>query len=218
MRQRDLSKAADQIRKKMADAEADFSKMMAGQQLRWAKEEQDHTKEVQARQRELSILEEDRRKALEPVKLIEDRATKTLLEAQNALQTVLQREKDADDLRERLEAKLDDVGAREQDVLKREQRADALEKNLETQQRIAEDNMAFVARAMKNLQATKETYVKEMEDLKMEALLRDRTQQARAENLDRKEKELSDWAVRLKDERGILDRQYIRMGAKKKSV
>lgn len=218
MRVRDMSKATDEARKRLANAEADFQQMLAGQQLRWSREQEDYNKEVAERQKELGVLEERRQKALEPVKLVEERARKTLHEAHIGLQGVQKREHELDDLKELLEGKLDAVGAREQDVLTREQKASALEKNLEAQQRISEDNMAFVGRALKDLNARKKLAEQEVIEKQKALFLKERSLEAWSARLTLTQDKLAVWDKQLADQRGTLERELIRISEREKKV
>lgn len=218
LRTKELNQAAESARKKLADAEADFSKMLAGQQMRWAKEEQEHSKDVAARQRELEVLEARRLKALEPVILLEERANKALLEAQNQVIEAEKRENDATDLYEKLQDSLDDVGQREVDLLKYEKEVLAHDKNLEFQQKAADEQSRFVAERMLNLKTEEAKVKEELGRLRTALTLQEHSLNARAEKLARTETKLAEWEKRLASERDTLDRAFKRLNIIRKPV
>lgn len=211
MRVKDMDRATDASRKRLANAEADFQKALAGQQLRWAREQEDYDKEVARRQSELAVLEERRKNALEPVSLLEERAKKLLADAELTLQKANEREQEVEELKELLEGRLDAVGAREQDVLLRERQATATEENIKSQQRITSDNLAQLSKDIYAFKVEKVKFEQEMNQRNTTLILRERSLEAWSDRLTRTESKLVDWEKRLRDERGILERAFARI-------
>lgn len=220
LRTKEINKASDEARKKLANAEADFAHMLEGQRARWLKEESDHSKDVAERQAELRVLEARRQKALEPIEILEKKVQDTLQEAQIALQSVLKREDDATDLYERLQTALDAVGAREVDVLSREHKAEVREQNILVQETVTKKNSEQIIQSFKEFDAYKKQTEKELDKLRTALTLQERSLDARADKLQRTEDKLATWSEQLKDERDTLERAFsrIRNQEKKKKV
>jgi len=216
MRSKELNDASDKARKRLADAEGDFSKVLAGQRLRWAKEEEEHTEIIAKRERELKLLEEKRKKALEPIESIQRAAQDALSNAQNATESALRRESDAEALSERLQDKLDAVGQREIDVVIREQRSKAKELNLKAQQEVADMNTKLANKGLGELISKRSAFEAEMAKLRTALTLQERSLDAKAEKLSAKEAKLEILARQLQDQRETLERAFIRIQEGKK--
>lgn len=210
LRVKEMSDATDKARKALANAEADFSRMLASQRERWAKEEQEHDADVKERTKELAELERAKEKALVPIHLLEKEAQDTLSLAKTARLRNERELEDTEVLKEHLESALDEIGAREVDVSMRENRVVAMEQSIERQQRILESNSIGIKQQYLVFHSEQEKARRDMERIRVALTLQERELEAKAERLERTEQQLEGWAKRLQDERGTLDRIIIR--------
>ena len=210
LRTKERNEAADRSLKRLAQSEADFQLMLAGQQARWAREQQDHQKLAAEMTKEVYELEERREKALIPVKIEEEKAQEALRKASETLKSALQREEEAEQLSEALQDKLDAVGAREQDLLQKEKRAEVKEGALKIMEEQRQANAKTMTDQMQSFNVARAELFKDLERRNTELTLKERSLNAWSERLNETEKTLADWDKRLKDERGTLDRILIR--------
>ena len=210
MRAQEVSKLADKTRRDLSTAEAEFKQALLGQRARWEREEQEHTKKAKSMAEELDILEKRKSDALIPIEIYKRQAEDLMREAQNAIKMAQGKEIEAETYIEALQDKLDAVGQREQDIIMRERKQEVKEEAIRAQELTTIKRTEDLTKSITQFRAEKAQAEKDIDERKTALFLRDRSQEARAEQLSRKEKELQDWSKRLKDERGVLDRIYER--------
>lgn len=220
LRSAEISKFADETRKKMSLADADFKLMLAGQKDRWAREEQEHLKRVSEMTSEIRVLENQREKALEPIELLKERAEIALKQALGQLEEVKVRECEVDDNQERLEAKLSEVGGRETDVVLAETKIKLGQEGLAQQKESIIVQSIGLSEAISKFRLDKEESDKKIDKRQTELFLAEQSLVAKDEKLKRDREALEVWEKQLKDERGTLERAFARISpqtAKNKS-
>ena len=214
LRVQEARKIEEEIRLKMINAEADFKSMLAGQKERWAKEEENHSKDVLKMQTEIKELEERRKSLLEPIEIVKNRADLALKEANEYLYRIKEREVYNEELSDKLEEKLDELGDREEKIKKAEGRQSIERANIELQKDIIDKGIKDLNNKVIDFMSEKSKAYKDIDERKSALFLFDRTLTTKEENLKIKEKELIDYSVRLHDERGILDRAWAELKRK----
>ena len=216
IRTQEVLKASDKARKEMANAEADFKQMLLGQKARWMREEEEHSIKAKEMEAEIRDLENRREQAMIPVKFMQDEANKQFQIAQVATKLAQGRMEEAEAYQEALEDKLDAVGQREQDVIAKEKQLDVKESILQSQEEMTTKGTADLIQKLIEFENTRKKIEKDIDERKTAIRLRDLSQEARQDKLNRKEKELADWAKRLEDERGTLERAFARLSPNNK--
>jgi chromosome segregation ATPase len=214
LRVQEARKIEEEIRLKMINAEADFKSMLAGQKERWAKEEENHSKDVLKMQTEIKELEERRKSLLEPIEIVKNRADLALKEASEYLYRIKEKEVYNEELSDKLEEKLDELGDREEKIKKAEGRQSIERANIELQKDIIDKGIKDLNNKVIDFMSEKSKAYKDIDERKSALFLFDRTLTTKEENLKIKEKELIDYSVRLHDERGILDRAWAELKRK----
>ena len=108
--------------KKLSNAEADFKNALNKHHEVWQKEIEEQNEWKKQTEAEIKVLEDRRNNLLVPIGILNKGAQDIMNEAELALRSAKKREQDAQELIERLEDKLDDVGQREIDVEKQIQK------------------------------------------------------------------------------------------------
>jgi len=193
-REREASSVLNRTRQQIAQSEADFHLMLASQQERWEKEEQDHLNEVSARKAEIKTLEDQKTRALIPV----DKARK---EAEDLMQVAQKKMTEAEGLQAQnertqdiFEQRLDDVADREQRSLEVEKKLERRVKGIEAQEAQSKANAALVSEAIEKLRKDILIFDKMVADTEAarkvkDAALKEREQRAAAqENANRIER------------------------------
>jgi hypothetical protein len=216
LRTQEVQKIADKTRKELANSEADFRQALLGQRARWEREEQDHTKRVNEAVEEIKVLESRKAQALIPIEVYKKQAETLMQEAQDGLRLVQGRELEAEELLDTLQDKLDAVGQREQDSIIKEKRLFIKEEAIKSQETLTSNKSEELTRAWIDFNKDKELAEFDIRDRKTALFLRDRSQEAREDALNRQEQELKDWSIKLKDERDTLDRAFARISPLKK--
>lgn len=125
------------VEMQLNDAEAKFDVTLANQRVKWAKEEEEHMKRIQELETEIKQLEKQRELLLIPIESDRKKAYDLFIEADKVLNQAVQREHEASQRNEEIEAlqdllqkKLDDVGDRDMQIAFREQQILVKEKGL----------------------------------------------------------------------------------------
>lgn len=211
IRAQEYQKVADKSRRNLADAEASFNLMLATHRTRWATEESDHAKRMVEMTKEVEMLENRKIKALEPVLERENRAVEALEEAKEHIATLKLKEADNDDLKERLEDKLDEVGQREQDVLLWETRIKMQNETLKRREEyIAEQNKRLVDEMTKTVERKAEIE-KELRQHENNLVMQEQTLKAWMNRLQVTERNLDARLKRILDREGVLKRNFERL-------
>ena len=218
LRAGEINEAVDKARKSLANAEADFAQMIAGQRARWAREEKEHADMVEKNGTEIRELEARRSRALEPVNELHSRAEAKMKEAQDIYDFAVKKVSDNERLAEILQDKLDMVGQREQDVVRAEQAITVSKQNIEMEQDLILRRNATLIQVKDDFEANKTARTADMRERENALILKERTLQAKAVRLENTEKELIAFKTKLDDERGVLDREIIRIEKEKKKA
>lgn len=214
LRAQEVERLAIKSRKDLANTEADFKQMLLGQRARWERESQEHDTLVLKMTQEVEGLECRKREALVPLEVYKRKAEKDLREASQMLKMAQGRELAIEDTLWLLEDKLDKVGQKEQDLNTLENRLLVKKEAIESQAKDIDAQSKRLSEALIRFNENVKTAEKDIDERKTAIRLRDISQEARDEQFKRREKELSDWAKRLEDERGILERAFARLNPK----
>ena len=208
IRTQEILKAEQDARLKLANAEADFNNTLAKNRDKWAKEEETHSTRVREMNTEIENLELQKLNTLVPFNILKEGVYADMSDAEAYLKKLRDREEYNDDLTEKLQDKLDDVGAREQDLKQKTLEVSIREDGLQRQNQ----NTNIATEKLNNELMAFAAYKKENEDLLLQRrLIADRTDEGlvmRELELNKKTKEVNDRAIRLADERGVLDRAW----------
>lgn len=211
LRTTELNEQADQIRVKLSQAEADFSATLARHRTEWAQEEGEHAKRVTEMTKEVESLERRKEIALEPIILKERDADNLLKDARNLLNAARLRETDAIELGETLQDRLDELGEREQNIIANESRARMMVQGAERQQEQVKLQSVNLTEAIKNFASDKIEWERQREEEKSSLIMHKRSLDARKESLERTEEALNAREKRLIDREGVLKRNYERL-------
>lgn len=212
----EYNKAADLARKNMANAEADFLKMLSGQRERWSAEENEYNKVSSEMQSEIKELKRKRDALNIPIEIEREKAHTLFKEAQEVLDKTKQKEQYVESLTELLEEKLDVVAQRETDVRNEEKRIGLLKSGIEDQKDDIKRQAAWLSENIRNFASEKDNETKRLKEVKDLLFLKERDLIAEEYKLKRKEKALERRDIKLEDDKGILKRAYIRLENKRK--
>lgn len=208
LRTKELNEAANQARRNLAEAESDFKTNLARNRVIWAREEEDHSIRVNEIGREIEELERKKSLALVPIEIYKKQAEVLMNEAKKSLEHVKIKESELEGLQELLEDNLDSVGSKEQDLIKLEQELCIKKEGLETQQNQTKDGFKKLSDQIAIFTQEKQDAEKDIMERKSALFLWDRTLQAEASKQLITHQELATWAIRLKEERGLLDKNW----------
>lgn len=208
LRTQEIHNLAEEERRKLTKAEMEFEQALAGQRARWAMEELEHSKIKKEMQKEIEELERKKLNALIPVDILEKSATEKLEESEKFLKELQLREKSNEETAEILQDRLDEVGEREQTVIQAEKHIKLEKEGIERQKEATIDGIKNLNEAMQNFAQRSANAEKDIEERKKAIFIQDRSLNALKEQLEGKEKELNAIAIRLRDERGVLDRAF----------
>jgi hypothetical protein len=208
IRTQEILKAEQEARLKLANAEADFNNTLAKNREKWALEEEYHEKRVREQKQEVDHLEAQRLNALIPIDNLKASAEEQLNDAEQYAKKLREKEEYNDDLTEKLQDKLDRVGQKDQDLKQKELELKIREEGIERQ---SQNTIIGTEKLNNELMAFSAYKEKEETILQQKRLLADRTEESlaiREAELIKKTKEVNDRAVRLADERGVLQRAW----------
>lgn len=208
LRTQEVEKAAEQSRKNLASAEADFNATLARNLEVWAREEELHNKRVVEMEKETESLEAKRLNALIPIGVIKKGAEDRMKEAVDFMAKLRKRESDAECLVERLETQLDSVGQREQDVKQAEKRLGLQKEGIERQKQSSILGSKRLSEEIAKFAHEREKAEKDIDERKTAIYLQERSLIAKEQVQKRTDKSLNDLAKRLEDERETLARAW----------
>ena len=215
IRTQEILKAEQDARLKLANAEADFNNTLAKNREKWALEEEEHYKRAREMDTEIKNLELQKLNMLVPFDILKDGVYSDMKDAENFLISLRNREEYAEDLTEKLQDKLDDVGAREQDLKRKTFEIQIKEEGLKQQ---ATNTIIGTERLNKEL-SDFAVYKRDTEDLLVQKLKaiddREFSLAGRELDLEKREKDVNDRNIRLADERGVLDRAWRELDKRK---
>jgi hypothetical protein len=206
LRKQELDKETKKSRQELAKAQAEFFTTLANNRDQWAKEETEHTKRMKEMAKEINELEEKKMQALIPAKMYEDQARQLLKEAQWLLVENASKIKDNDDLREKLEDKLDELGQREQDIALKEQKGVAMRLSLESQVNASIEATKALNARIAEFMIRKLEEEQDIDQRMTAVVLREQSISSKEDSIKRTEAKLDLWARQLADERATLER------------
>ena len=193
-RDKDLSDVVSQKRITLATTEEAFQKMLASQQARWAKEEQDHFDDVEQRKAEIAVLEEKRLKALMPVEDQKREYEALITAGKKVIEEYKEKQQECDRTQEIFEVRFDEVEDQRQKNAQEANRLHAKQLGIETQAAEVSRNAKEVSSGLETLRKDRILFdhsAKEKEDYlqarKVELDQRDQAQNERAEKLEARE-------------------------------
>jgi len=208
LRTQEIKNLAKREESNLAKAQMEFSQMMAGQQARWAMEEDEHTKRKLEMQREIDKMEQQKLNALVPFDILKVGTDEKMEETATFIAKLRIREENVEDLTERLQDKLDEVGEKEQDLKKLDRKLQFERIGIENQKQTTSDNAKALSEEMKSFAIKRAEEEKDIKERKEALFLQDTNLNALQGRLEAKERELDKFAIRLRDERGVLDRAF----------
>ncbi len=208
LRTQELNKASEEARISLAKAEQEFNEVLARNRAQWATEEEEHSQRVKAMKLEIDDLMAKKMNALIPIGILKDGAYDRMDDAVAFLARLRQREENIEDLTEKLEDKLDTVGAKEQDLLQLDRSLKLREEGIERQSQAIRANSQALGEQMAVFALTKETAEKDIEERKTALYLLERTLLTKQQTLERTDGALSALAKQLADERETLKRAF----------
>lgn len=208
LRTQEVNKASEIARKNLAKAEADFQDTLARNLLKWEEEEEEHFKRVQEMKVEINGLEAKRLNSLIPLGILEEGVDDRMQDAVTFLANLRLREENAEDLTERLENKLDEVGQKDQDLKKKERQLLLREEGIERQTESTVLGAKRLSEEMTKITQMRSEATEELNEREKEVYLKERSNLSREESLKRTDKSLNDLAIQLAGERETLARAW----------
>ena len=198
LRTKELDKASEQARLNLAKAEADFNATLAKNRTLWANEEHEHSERIKEMSSEIQVLEKRKEIALEPVYLLQNKLEKRLNDIDVTSTQLKEKEAYNEDLRSKLEDKLDEVGEREQDVLRETQILEGKKESLEIQSEQTKQGIKRLNDTISTFLTTKEAEENRLDQIKIDLALQKQNTDNFKLSLERKELELTDWENKLR--------------------
>ncbi len=208
IRVQEVKKVVEDWNKKLAKAEADFSLMLAGQRDRYALEELEHEKRVKEMKQEVDTLEAKKYAALVPINILKEGGVNRLEEAEKFMASLRKREDDAEELTERLEEKLDEVGERELVVKNEQRRLRLLQEGVERQQDFIKSQNEQLTKSLSEFVMMKEQAEKDIDARKSALFLMDTSLAKEREFITSEKRRITEEDRRLADERDTLERAW----------
>lgn len=140
MRTADIKKALDKARTELNDTNDSFEIALANQRVKWLGEQEKATLEIGHLIHEVEVLKKQREQLLIPIDLDRKRVDNIIIEANNLMSKALDKQKDNDDISEKLQDRLDEVSEKEQSLQTREEHLFAREKGCTNQEEIIKKN------------------------------------------------------------------------------
>lgn len=187
------------LEKKLSTTEADFEAMLARQQVVWAKEEEEHVKDVVRRQEEIRSLEKQREPLLIPIELEQKRAHDLYVEAEAVLSKAKQKQKDNEDVGEILQQRLDDVEDRADELTSRDAKTAAKEETNRNREKVIGDLSSELQKRWNDFLVYEKTSKDAIQDEKDKLRLRSLGLDAKEESLTNTETYLKNFDRQIKD-------------------
>lgn len=210
LRIQEVEEMASIANAKLARAEADFAEALAKSKEKWSLWVEEQQKETKALESEVLALEERKKQALIPISMYKEEVDKTMLEAREILEKAKEKEEQADFLTEKLENKLTEVADRENLVLEAEKRIEVAKQGLQSQQEQTKIGVQRLSEEIVAFHMKQEQEEESLERRKKEVSLAEINLNAKIDKYKRDLEALKTWEKQLRDERGILDREYAR--------
>ncbi len=197
LRIKELRDLESELRLKVAKTEAEFNETLVKNQTKWAEEFDEKNKYISSLTKEISELEEKRKKLLTPVSLLEDEAKKKLEEINKKQKEFFIKEEELESIKEKLENKLDEVGDREQSLIKSE-----------NEFTVKKEGLAF---SLKSFEEKKQLFADTVNKITKELDERDKTIGIKETDIILKTRSLDAWENRLKIKEDNMRKEEIRL-------
>lgn len=194
----------------LARAQADFNDTLARNRDKWSIEESEHSDRIKDMTQEVESLENRKKEALIPVQMYKDEVDKMYIEAQELVKNAKEKEEQADYLAEKLEEKLTEVGDREKQAEKEEQKLEIAKQGIEAQKEQIKEGIKKLSEEMIMFHEKQQYEETSLNKRKSEVALAEINFNAKLEKYERDIEAMKIWDKQLKDERGVLDREYAR--------
>ena len=204
LRTSDLEKAASQARINLAKAEAEFNATLAKNRTFWAEEEQEHAARKQEMTSEIEELENRKKQALEPVYLLQNQLEKRLKDTEALISQTEEQKAYNEDLRLKLEDKLDEVGEREQDVLRETQKLEGRKQSVDLQSEQTVEGIKRLNDSINAFLIQKEDTESRLDQIRLDLDLEKQNVENDKRSLERKMETLTDWENKLKTRETLL--------------
>lgn len=193
---------------KLAKAEQDFNETLVKNRKAWEREEEAHRARQEEMRKENETLEIKRIELLVPFDIIKESTDGRFEDAKTFMVNLREREANAEELTERLEEKLDEVGEREQSVQRFETALTLKEKGLNSQIESVKTQSEGLTAQITQFLANKQDSEKGLTERENALKLRENSVKAAEEGLVGKEIDLRARERRLADEREVLQRAW----------
>lgn len=210
LRSQEVEDLAMKANANLARAEADFASTIARNRSKWALEEEEHANRIKDMSKEIQSLEKRKEQALIPIYLYKKEADNLVSEAQEIVKKAKEKEEQAEYLQDKLEEKLTEVADRENILDTEEKRIEIAKQSILAQKETTKDGIARLSKEMilfhEKQQAEEEILIQRKNEVSMAEI----NFNAKLEKYARDLEALKTWDTQLRDERGILDREYAR--------
>ena len=176
----------------------------------WAKEYEEHQKEVLSMKKEIEKLQEKKLQALIPIEIYKAEADRKMKIVQEGLENVQKKEDAVEEMKDILEDKLDEVGEKMVNLSGRERSLQLKELSAKQQESVLISNNKKLTQQMLEFVNQREQALKDIDSRMTAVLLKERTLEERADSLKRTEKSLEVWAKQLKDRQETFERSVKR--------
>lgn len=210
LRIQEVEELAIKTNANLARSQADFNETLARNRDKWAIEESEHSDRIKDMTREIESLENRKKEALIPIQMYKDEVDKMYLEAQELVKTAKEKEEQADYLTEKLEEKLTEVGDRGKVLEKEEQKLEIAKQGIEAQKEQIKAGIKKLSEEMVMFHEKQQYEESSLNKRKSELALAEINFNAKVEKYQRDLEAMKIWDRQLKDERGILNREYAR--------
>lgn len=215
LRAKETEEVTRKINQNRAKAEADFSSALAHHRELWAQEEEEHRKRKEEMQSEIDTLEAKKLNALVPINILKVSAEDKMKEATDFLANLRKRENDTEELKERLEDRLDDVAEKETELLDKERKLSLRQQGIERQEENIRLSNNKLTEEMKELLSLKAQAIQNIESRTKEVVLKEQTLNAKEQLIKRNIKSIEEREIQLADERATLDKAWKELERKK---
>lgn len=207
-RAKETSEAVDVANNRLSKVERDFNQTVAKQQAFWAKQEEEHIQTLKERQEEINVLEHRRLQALVPLEIYQQKADNKMKEAEKLLEQVIQRESEVEELKELLNTRLDDIDDKDNTLAKQKVSLDKRQKGIEAQELITKNGSEQLSKQLADFHLWKTEEEGKIADKSKQLMLAEINFEAKLDKFARDKRALSELDIRLKDERGVLERGF----------
>jgi len=154
-RTNDIKEALDKARVELNNVNSEFELSLARQRVAWITEEENYLNKIKDLQVEIKSLEDSRKQLLIPIDIERKRVDNINIEAQALMAQAIEKQKYADDLSEKLQDHLDEVGEKEEALKQREE-------FLLSKEQVFEERSASLQKTSEEVSKQMQTFLSEM--------------------------------------------------------